>query len=106
MVCYSRAMTVAARYQIRELAHVEALRMALPPVPAADCAYSVYQQWAAQRDAVAAMMTAEQSKAAALLCCRCNGTGTTQFKHRHHGVCYQCNGDGWSRKGRKAMRSA
>lgn len=90
-----------ARSHFAELAHADALQAELPQPPHYDCPAEVYASWSALRDQTAAWVSAEEAVVASLLCRKCTGTGTTRFKHRCGGVCFSCNGYGWSAKGRK-----
>lgn len=96
----------AARYHFRELAHAEALMEKLPVPP----------WWAEESPATKAMRDArhqaaqwrdaEATSVREMLCAKCEGRGITQWRHRCGGVCFQCNGYGWSAKGRRKYTKA
>jgi hypothetical protein len=65
---------------------------------------SEWRPWFAKRDALCATRDAVLREVGRLLCKRCDGFGVLpQFRHRLHGECFQCHGDGWSSAGRKRV---
>lgn len=94
--------TAPARNLLPALAAADAALAAhgtLVPSPSATLAE--YMTWSAERDRLAAAVDAAATAVRGLLCGRCGGTGRTQWRHRSGGTCYQCNGDGWTAKGRR-----
>jgi hypothetical protein len=64
-----------------------------------------YERWCDKRDGLLiAIATAEQA-VAGLLCSKCGGRGRVQWR-RCGRVCFQCKGDGWTAKGRRANGGA
>lgn len=60
-----------------------------------------YLAWQQRRDELVAARDAIYDRLRPLLCSRCHGHGITRYRHRHGGACYQCDGDGYSARGRR-----
>lgn len=74
-------------------------------VPSHDATLAEYDQWTKKRDSLLANIADAEASAKGLICRRCHGTGRlVHYSHRSRGLCYQCNGDGWTTKGRRTTR--
>lgn len=69
--------------------------------PQYDAHMAEYRAWETRRDQAIAERDTLLAGAKGLICSKCQGTGMTQWRHRSGGTCYQCNGDGWTAKGRR-----
>jgi hypothetical protein len=103
---------MAARDEYPELKRLDvafAELRAEAPVPPALSDLSVYrvkyQAWKARFDALRSELDSVMAEIGANLYTRCSGTGLTTHS-RHNGMCYLCQGDGWSARGRRQKRAA
>jgi hypothetical protein len=94
-----------ARSTFLELAQADALLADHARVmPLASAPYDQHVAWGARADQLAADRDRELAAVRRLLCWKCEGAGRTQWLHRSGGLCYACQGDGYSAAGRKAAR--
>lgn len=97
----------AARFTVAALVAADAAfvaaRTAFVSMYAPPAAWDAH--WA-ECHAARELVLAEEAKLAGLLCGKCDGKGSLLgYSHRSNGLCYRCNGDGWTAKGRKAERA-
>ena len=70
-----------------------------------DATPAEHAAWTRARDQLLAAIENAERDLHGMLCGKCHGTGRTQWRHRSGGVCYPCQGDGWSAKGRRAYKA-
>ena len=103
----TQAAARAARYTYPDLCHLDALIADhATRMPGYYATPDQYDAWTARRDA---LTTDRDTLAATLdgtLCRKCRGTGRVQWRHRFSGVCFQCDGDGWTTPGRRDAQKA
>jgi hypothetical protein len=72
-----------------------------PPLVGDSAKYQqAFETWIARRDDLVAELATVMAEVGPDLCTRCSGTGLTNYT-RHNGMCYLCQGDGWSARGRR-----
>lgn len=97
---------MAARDEYPELKRLDAARADLSAtMPSPSAPLAAWDAWFARRNTLRDELAAVMAEVGENLCTRCSGTGLTTFS-RHNGMCYRCQGDGWSAKGRRAIASA
>lgn len=97
---------MAARDEYPELKRLDTARADLSgAMPSSTAPKAAWHAWFTRRNALRDELARVMAEVGENLCARCSGTGLTTFS-RHNGMCYRCQGDGWSAKGRRATTAA
>ena len=96
----ARAMFPALRPLDTAIANHQATFPYLPLVGDTTVYEQTYEVWRARRTGLVAELATVMTEVGPDLGSRCSGTGLTNHT-RHHGMCYRCQGDGWSARGRR-----
>lgn len=103
----TQAAARAARYTYPDLCHLDALIADhAARTPGYYAAPGEYDAWETHRDTLVADRDALVATLDGILCRKCQGSGRTRWRHRLDGICFQCDGDGWTARGRRAARKA
>lgn len=95
----------AARYTYPDLCHLDALIVDhATHAPGYFATPDRHDAWEARRDELTTARDAALAALAGVLCRKCEGSGRTQWRHRFGGVCFQCDGDGWTARGRRLTK--